>query len=75
MWKICIHCKNAKSNWWFTRKLKREEIEKQINKAAYSWEKCPRCWAPMVFRISRYWWFYWCSKFPRCRGTKPVIKF
>jgi ssDNA-binding Zn-finger/Zn-ribbon topoisomerase 1 len=29
----------------------------------------------MVFRISRYWWFYGCSKFPRCRGTKPVVKF
>ena len=75
MWKICVQCKNVKTNWWFSRKLKREEIEKKINKAAYAWEKCPRCWAPMVFRISRYWGFYWCSKFPRCRGTKPVVKF
>ena len=82
MWKICNVCKNEKS-WGLFEKRRIRALEEKAQdsdkikkrKEMLTSERCPRCWAQMVFRVSRYWWFYWCSKFPRCRWTKPVVKF
>lgn len=37
--------------------------------------KCPQCRSSMVLRRGRYGKFYGCSKYPRCRGTKPARRF
>jgi hypothetical protein len=68
MWKLCRMCKRWKprSSWSWRIILEWKERE------AYAWVKCPKCWAKMVYRVGRYWWFYWCSRFPRCRGTKQA---
>lgn len=34
---------------------------------------CPRCNAVMVLRNGRRGQFYGCSRFPRCRGTRPFV--
>ena len=82
MWKICNVCKNEKS-WGLFEKRRIRALEEKAQdsdkikkrKEMLTSERCPKCWAPMIFRVSRYGWFYWCSKFPRCRWTKPVVKF
>lgn len=35
---------------------------------------CPRCGSPMVIRVSRNGRFLGCSRYPECRGTKPLPK-
>jgi len=36
-------------------------------------EKCEKCGAPLVIRMSRYGKFYACSNFPKCRYTKTLL--
>lgn len=31
---------------------------------------CPKCDAPMVFRVGKYGEFFGCSKFPKCDGVR-----
>ena len=33
---------------------------------------CPKCGAEMVKRHGKYGWFYGCSRYPDCRGTRPI---
>jgi len=33
---------------------------------------CPKCGAKMVKRHGKYGWFYGCSRYPDCRGTRPL---
>jgi DNA topoisomerase-1 len=35
-------------------------------------EPCPTCGAPLVKRLSRGGWFLGCSRYPECKGTKPM---
>ena len=68
VWKICCYCKKGK---WRTSRTWRKILEWK-EREPYEWVMCPKCWAKMVYRVGRYWWFYWCSRFPRCRWTKQA---
>jgi DNA topoisomerase-1 len=35
-------------------------------------EKCPECESPMVIRSGRYGPFLACSRYPECKGAKPL---
>ncbi len=35
-------------------------------------EKCPTCAGPMVVKRGRYGQFYACTKYPDCKGTRPM---
>jgi DNA topoisomerase I len=35
-------------------------------------EKCPECQAPMVLKRGRFGRFFACTRYPECKGTKPV---
>ncbi len=48
-----------------------EKIEK-VNTTESSDELCPECGAPMVVKLSRYGKFLACTRFPECRGLKPL---
>ncbi len=49
-------------------KNKYQEIEKHVEQTD---EKCPECGAPLLIRMGRFGRFYGCSKFPKCKFTKP----
>ncbi|MGM0595942.1 MAG: type I DNA topoisomerase [Myxococcota bacterium] len=36
-------------------------------------EKCPKCEAPMVLKKGKYGSFLGCSKYPDCKGTRPLL--
>ena len=38
-------------------------------------ENCPKCKSPLVVRYSRFGKFLACSKYPKCKFTKPFLKF
>src|SRR5262249_20677242 len=44
------------------KKVKAEEIK----------ENCPECGAPMSAKFARGRWFLGCTKYPTCKGTKPM---
>ena len=59
-------------------------FEKLLEKAETSMEKvkvedevsdqvCDLCGAPMVYKMGRFGRFLACSRFPECRGTKPIL--
>jgi DNA topoisomerase-1 len=35
-------------------------------------EKCPECQSPMVLKRGRFGRFFACTRYPECKGTKPV---
>ena len=37
-----------------------------------SWEKCDKCWAEMIIKLSKYWKFLSCSAYPDCKNAKPI---
>ncbi len=53
----------------FTKSLKYAEEHGDIPEIP-----CPECGEPMIIRISRGGRFLGCSKYPDCRGTKPLPK-
>ena len=59
----------------FSKSLKRveanrEDIKKQIQEETN--ESCPECGAPLVIKWGRNGRFISCSKFPKCKFTKPL---
>ena len=64
-WRQCIDCKLSK-RWNLRRRI--------ANSMKWNPVKCPICWSNMVLRHSRYWAFYWCSKYPRCLGIVSIKK-
>ena len=61
----CMDCKLSK-RWNMKRRI--------ANSNDWSPNKCPICWSKMVLRHSKYWAFYWCSKYPRCLGIVSIKK-
>ncbi len=64
-WRQCLDCKLSK-RWNLRRRI--------ANSTKWNLVKCPICWSNMVLRHSRYWAFYWCSKYPRCLGIVSIKK-
>ena len=60
----------------FVKRLEKQKKEKKvINIEEKTGEKCPKCGSPLVIRYSRYGKFYACSAFPKCKFTKPFLKY
>ncbi len=38
-------------------------------------EPCPRCGNPLTIKFSRFGKFYACTSYPKCKFTKPLLKF
>lgn len=51
-----------------------KEIEKVQIKDEPAGFNCDICGAPMVIKMGRYGKFYACSRFPKCRNTKAIVK-
>ncbi|MDR0896625.1 MAG: type I DNA topoisomerase [Oscillospiraceae bacterium] len=49
-----------------------QSIEKVTVADEVSDETCDLCGAPLVYKLGRYGRFLACSRFPECRGTKPI---
>lgn len=64
-WRQCIDCKSSK-RWNMRRRM--------VNSEGWNPRSCPICWSKMVLRYSRYWAFYWCSRYPRCLGIVSIKK-
>ncbi|MBW2039115.1 MAG: type I DNA topoisomerase [Deltaproteobacteria bacterium] len=59
-------CKNAKM---FTRDGEGKIMVKEAQSAD---ERCPLCGSPMLIKEGKYGRFLACSKYPDCKGTKPL---
>jgi len=57
----------------FSKKLKEKEKNVQ-KKNIETGEKCPKCGAPLVIKISKYGEFLACSNFPKCDYKRKIIK-
>lgn len=66
-WKICVHCKVSKKRGRITNSIKQTKTYE-----AYKDVTCPICHAKMTIRNWRYWMFWWCSRYPYCRGTRQA---
>ena len=53
-----------------TLQLAQEQMEPVVIPDKASDEICPKCGRPMLLKLGRYGWFYGCSGFPECRGSK-----
>ncbi|TES97305.1 type I DNA topoisomerase [Patescibacteria group bacterium] len=60
-------CKNAKP-------LPEQQKEEEKLQKEYADEKCEKCGAPMVLKRGRFGRFLGCSKYPDCKGIKPISK-
>ena len=58
-------CKNAKP-------LPEQQKEEEKLQKEYADEKCEKCGAPMVLKRGRFGRFLGCSKYPDCKGIKPI---
>ncbi len=58
----------------FARRLEQadQEIERLKGRPAPGGETCPLCQSPMVIRYSRQGAFLSCTRFPDCKGTRPL---
>jgi DNA topoisomerase-1 len=57
----------------YTRPLEGENATATQGAAAQQTdEKCPECEAPMVIRSGRFGQFLACSRYPECKGAKPL---
>ena len=60
----------------FSKEVK--DAEEQVDKIQMRDElagmDCDICGAPMVVKMGRYGKFYACSRFPKCRNTKAIVK-
>jgi len=59
-------CKNAKM---FSRD---EEGKIKVHEAKLADENCPLCGSPMVVKEGKFGEFLACSRYPECKGTKPL---
>ncbi|MHC1694777.1 MAG: type I DNA topoisomerase [Eubacteriales bacterium] len=62
-------CKNTKPVDASGKVIEKKEAEPVLTDM-----KCDLCGNPMVIRRGRYGNFYACSKYPECKGTKPIVK-
>lgn len=51
-----------------------EKVDKIQMKDELAGSDCEICGAPMVIKMGRYGKFYACSRFPKCRNTKAIVK-
>lgn len=60
----------------FSKEVKdaEEKVDKIQMKDELAGEDCEICGAPMVIKMGRYGKFYACSRFPKCRNTKAIVK-
>ncbi len=58
-------CKNAKP-------LPEQQKEEEKLKKEYAGEKCDKCGAEMTLKRGRFGRFLGCSKYPDCKGIKPI---
>ena len=60
----------------FSKEVK--DAEEKVDKIQMRYElagmDCEICGAPMVVKMGRYGKFYACSRFPKCRNTKVIVK-
>ncbi|MSU76275.1 type I DNA topoisomerase [Patescibacteria group bacterium] len=56
----------------FMGPLEEQAKEEEALKEQTKGEKCPECGAPMVIKRGRFGAFLGCSKYPDCKGTKPI---
>lgn len=54
--------------------LEGSEEETQAAQEAAKGEQCPKCSSPMVVKRGRFGVFLACSRYPDCKGTKPIVK-
>jgi very-short-patch-repair endonuclease len=59
--RFCKECKNS------SRRIKEDRPAPVLSD-----KDCPRCRSKMILRNGKRGKFYGCSKFPYCRGTKPI---
>lgn len=59
----------------FCKKCKGQKLSEKPNPEplVYSKNNCPGCNSPMLLRKGKYGKFYGCSRFPRCKRTRPYI--
>ena len=57
-----------------TKPLPEEEKKQKALAKQYAQEKCPKCGAPMQVKRGRFGEFLGCTKYPDCKGIKPIEK-
>jgi DNA topoisomerase-1 len=57
-----------------TRPMKQEREAQEKMEKEYAQEKCPECGSPMLIKRGRFGSFLGCSKYPDCKGIKPIEK-
>ena len=60
----------------FSKEVKdaEEKVDKIQMRDELAGMDCEICGAPMVVKMGRYGKFYACSRFPKCRNTKTIVK-
>ncbi len=60
----------------FSKEVKdaEEKVDKIQMRDVLAGMDCEICGAPMVVKMGRYGKFYACSRFPKCRNTKAIVK-
>ena len=60
----------------FSKEVKdaEEKVDKIQMRDELAGMDCEICGAPMVIKMGRYGKFYACSRFPKCRNTKAIVK-
>lgn len=56
-----------------TLELAQEQMEPVVIPDKPTDEVCPKCGRPMVLKLGRYGWFFGCTGFPECRGSKGLF--
>lgn len=54
--------------------LEDDAKEREEAEATVTDEKCPQCEAPMTVKRGRFGMFLACTRYPECKGTKPLVK-
>ncbi len=54
--------------------LEEDAKEREEAEASATDEKCPKCDAPMTVKRGRFGMFLACTRYPECKGTKPLVK-
>ena len=74
--RVCKTCKATKREASYSRISARGHRKKKRQTASSrrSVPTCSRCGSRMIQRTGRYGEFWGCSRYPRCRGTRPLLK-
>ncbi len=60
----------------FWENLKEKKLDKKkIEVKDEVKENCPECGSPLTVKFSRFGKFYACTSYPKCKFTKPILKF